>query len=100
MTFIAFNDIFLQSRSLVQMLLGNESTGMNNPIATTFYLSPIMSIVLFSAFCILEGPFAVLKSPYLASFYGFLSTVSLIMIGATLSFIVIIIEVSIVLDND
>lgn len=78
--------------SLVQMLLQRESIGMNNPLATTLYLSPIMTVVLVVAFLILEGPLAFASSPFLASAGSIISMSLLILVGGVLSFVVIIVE--------
>lgn len=41
--------------SLTQILLEHESLGMNNPIASIFFLAPLMAATLFLTSGIVEG---------------------------------------------
>ncbi|KAI8800458.1 triose-phosphate transporter family-domain-containing protein [Cladochytrium replicatum] len=85
--------------ALVQVLLNKESMGMNNPIATTIYLSPLMAVSLLF-FSLLSENYSPLfitptnsRAPALfGSLDGFLHMFSIITLGGVLAFVMLIVE--------
>ncbi|KAI8799395.1 triose-phosphate transporter family-domain-containing protein [Cladochytrium replicatum] len=85
--------------ALVQVLLNKESMGMNNPLATTIYLSPLMAISLLF-FSLLSENYSPLfvtppnsRAPALfGSFDGFIHMISIITLGGVLAFVMLIVE--------
>ena len=78
--------------SLVQILLEKEHLGMNNPFATMFFLSPLMSFSLLSASSILEGLGNLAHSHHFATLTSSLSILGLCCLGGVLAFIMVSFE--------
>lgn len=72
--------------ALTQILLEREAMGMSNPIVTTFYLAPVVSFTLFIAFLFLEGPEAVVSSPFYVSLTSTMNIMGIIGFGGMLAF--------------
>ena len=74
------------------MLLEREALGMNNPIATNFYLTPIMSVSLFFVSVFIEDLSGMWRSDFFASFASFMEISVVILFGGALAFAMIISE--------
>ncbi|CAG8561398.1 5636_t:CDS:2 [Cetraspora pellucida] len=72
--------------SLTQMLLQQEES-MNNPIATLYYISPVMFIMMTILSLIFERPYNEFgHSKHFKDFETFLKTLGLMLIGGILAF--------------
>jgi solute carrier family 35 protein C2 len=90
---VQFATIFSGLRwSLTQILLERESIGMNNPLATSLFLSPVVSLTLFMAFLVMEGFDALFSSTFFQSSGQILNILGIIGIGGTLAFLMNIAE--------
>ena len=78
--------------TLTQILLNKQDMGMNHPLATNLYLSPIVGFLLFISFGIIEGFDDLLHSRYLQSISSFLSIVGIIGFGGFLAFFMTLAE--------
>lgn len=78
--------------SLTQMLLQRESMGMNNPLATNLFLSPLMGLSLFIACGFLEGYQEVFYSPFFATLQSTLSILGVLSFGGLIAFFMVIFE--------
>jgi solute carrier family 35 protein C2 len=83
--------------SLTNLLMLRKSMGMSHPIVTTYYLAPIVSLSLFIAFLIVEGPINLLKSPPFQSFTSVLNILGVLGIGGVLAFIMALVEYQLIL---
>jgi solute carrier family 35 protein C2 len=76
--------------ALTQLLLDKQSMGMNNPVATMFYLSPCISVCLLIAYPIMEG----VTTPFSAIFSSVnpFKVILYLIFGGLLSFCMILLE--------
>ena len=82
--------------SLTQMLLQREE-GMNNPIATLYYLSPVMFIMMTTLSLIFENPFHVFNtSSHFKDVDTGLQTFLLMLLGGLLAFCMTVAEFSLI----
>ncbi len=74
--------------ALTQMLLDRDEMGMNNPIATIFWLSPIMGVALISLSAIFESWYTIFaaKSGYFDTVAHSVRTIGLIGAPGILAF--------------
>ncbi|KAI5481797.1 nucleotide-sugar transporter [Pseudohyphozyma bogoriensis] len=73
--------------SLTQILLDKESMGMGNPIATLFWLAPIMGVTLATTSMIVDGWGNVFSHPeFFGSFWRTLKTAGAIFLPGVLAF--------------
>ncbi|GAA5903519.1 hypothetical protein JCM5296_006847 [Sporobolomyces johnsonii] len=73
--------------SLTQLLLDKESMGMGNPIATLFWLAPIMGVTLATCSMIFDGWFTVLGNEvFFGSFGRTLNTIAAIIFPGVIAF--------------
>ncbi|KAJ1920764.1 hypothetical protein H4219_001163 [Mycoemilia scoparia] len=82
--------------SLTQILLKKASLGMNNPVATILFLSPVMGISLFFLSLIIERPFSQFGWTALSEFGGLFDAISLMAIGGLLAFMMVLSEFAII----
>ncbi|OLY83933.1 putative sugar phosphate/phosphate translocator [Smittium mucronatum] len=79
--------------SMTQILIEKAKLGMNNPILTLSYLTPIMGIFLTILTLIFENPiFELPKSGFFDTFSNSISTIFLIAIGGFLATMMILSE--------
>lgn len=78
--------------SLTQILLDKEDMGMNNPLATNLFLSPLMAISLFFASLASEGIHDLSSSPFFESFHSALSILTVIAFGGVIAFFMMTLE--------
>ncbi|KAG0268157.1 Triose-phosphate Transporter [Actinomortierella ambigua] len=79
--------------SLTQVLLQKDDLGMDNPIATLYYISPIMFILMSLLSLIIEDPFVVFtSSEFFSSFNTGVVTLLLAAGGGLLAFAMTIAE--------
>ncbi|KAI8904954.1 triose phosphate transporter [Powellomyces hirtus] len=78
--------------ALTQILLERESMGMNNPLAATLFLAPLMALSLLIACSALEGLPSVFASPFFESFASIMSILGIICLGGILAFFMVISE--------
>ncbi len=78
--------------ALTQILLEKESLGMNNPLATNLFLTPLMCISLLVASELIEGFPTILRSPYFVTTASTFKILGLIIIGGVLAFLMIMSE--------
>ncbi|KAF9976397.1 Triose-phosphate Transporter [Actinomortierella ambigua] len=79
--------------SLTQVLLQKDDLGMDNPIATLYYISPIMFILMSLLSLIIEDPFVVFtSSEFFSSFQTGAVTLMLAAGGGLLAFAMTIAE--------
>ncbi|RHZ80635.1 hypothetical protein Glove_134g253 [Diversispora epigaea] len=82
--------------SLTQMLLQKEEA-MNNPIATLYYLSPIMFCAMLLLSFLFENPFNVFNtSSHFSDFFTGVQTVGLMFIGGFLAFCMTVAEFALI----
>ncbi|KAJ1328469.1 hypothetical protein BSLG_010201 [Batrachochytrium salamandrivorans] len=74
--------------SLTQILLQNANMGMDNPVATLRYLSPVGAVLigLMSCFSEFTGPQGLLQSNFFSTVGSSLQTLAILMAGALLAF--------------
>ncbi|KAI7864435.1 triose-phosphate transporter family-domain-containing protein [Spinellus fusiger] len=73
--------------NLTQLLLQHDSLGMNHPIATLYYLSPVMFVTMLSLSLVLENPIEQFKhSKHFDSVFHILESFGLMAIGGVLAF--------------
>ncbi|KAI9258363.1 triose-phosphate transporter family-domain-containing protein [Helicostylum pulchrum] len=73
--------------SMTQLLLKHENMGISNPIATLYYLSPIMFVTMFSLSLVFERPFEQFQhSKHFDSALHILESFGLMSIGGFLAF--------------
>ncbi|KAG0165588.1 Triose-phosphate Transporter [Apophysomyces sp. BC1015] len=73
--------------NLTQLLLQQDQLGINNPIATLYYLSPVMFITMFSLSIVFENPVEQFKhSKHFDSVFHILESFGLMAIGGILAF--------------
>ncbi|KAJ1568817.1 Triose-phosphate Transporter [Nowakowskiella sp. JEL0078] len=82
--------------ALVHVLLEKESMGMNNPLATTLYLAPLMagSLLFFSAST--EGLSQLLESKHFATMNDAVRTIGTIVGGGFLAFLMLMAEYNLI----
>ncbi|KAJ3117691.1 Triose-phosphate Transporter [Nowakowskiella sp. JEL0407] len=78
--------------ALVHLLLEKESMGMNNPLATTIFLAPLMALTLLFFSVSYEGLSTLPYSPHFATFNDFMRTSATILSGAVLAFLMLMSE--------
>ncbi|KAI9096991.1 triose-phosphate transporter family-domain-containing protein [Phlyctochytrium arcticum] len=78
--------------ALTQILLQRESMGMNNPLATTLFLTPLMGVTLLIASGTSEGFSNVFASPFFATFSSSIGILALISLGGALAFLMVVAE--------
>jgi solute carrier family 35 protein C2 len=78
--------------TLTQILLDRESIGLNNPLATTLFLSPLVAFSLLPAFLISEGWMSLGNSRFFDSFSSTLHILGIIGFGGSLSFLMSLAE--------
>ncbi|KAG0244797.1 Triose-phosphate Transporter [Actinomortierella wolfii] len=79
--------------SLTQMLLQKDDLGMDNPIATLYYISPIMFMLMSVLSLVIEDPFVVFaSSEFFSSFRTGFTTLMLAAGGGLLAFAMTIAE--------
>src|SRR5581483_7312051 len=82
--------------SLTQMLLQKEE-GMNNPVATLYYISPVMFITMTVLSLVFENPFHVFHtSKHFADVNTAIETFLLMLLGGLLAFCMTIAEFSLI----
>ncbi|KAK4052502.1 hypothetical protein OIV83_002304 [Microbotryomycetes sp. JL201] len=73
--------------SLTQILLDKEALGMNNPIATLFWLAPMMGLTLATCSMLWDGWWTVFADErFFGSFWATLSTLGAILFPGVLAF--------------
>lgn len=72
--------------ALTQLLLDREGMGMNNPIATVFWLSPVMFVVLAGTSCFVEDWYVILGGPFFHGFGRIVKTIGLVTAPGVLAF--------------
>ncbi|KAL0088248.1 triose-phosphate transporter family-domain-containing protein [Phycomyces blakesleeanus] len=73
--------------NLTQLLLQQDRLGMNNPIATLYYLSPVMFITMLSLSLLVENPIDQFKhSKHFDSLSHVIESFGLMSIGGVLAF--------------
>ncbi|KAL1924649.1 uncharacterized protein VTP21DRAFT_4303 [Calcarisporiella thermophila] len=78
--------------SLTQILLERESLGMNNPIASIFFLTPVMAVVLAVTAGFVEGYDKIFLSVFFVTPSEALRTVGVILVGGCLAFMMVLAE--------
>lgn len=82
--------------SLTQVLLKSQDMGMNNPLATNMFLSPIVATSLFFGFLLKEGVLNLLQSPYFLFFNSGITLVFSIFGAGFLAFLMVNIEFGVI----
>ncbi|RUS21983.1 hypothetical protein BC937DRAFT_90743 [Endogone sp. FLAS-F59071] len=78
--------------SLTQILLERESLGMNNPIASIFFLAPLMAAALFLTSGIVEGFHNIFWNSFFVTTAEGLHTFGVILVGGCLAFLMVMSE--------
>ncbi|KAI9270842.1 Rrp15p-domain-containing protein [Sporodiniella umbellata] len=78
--------------SLTEILLRKESMGLTNPFASIFFLAPIQAAILLILSAIVEGFITIFKSSFFLTFSEGLDTMSVILLGSGVSFVMIVSE--------
>ncbi|KAJ3010550.1 Triose-phosphate Transporter [Thoreauomyces humboldtii] len=78
--------------ALTQILLERESMGMNNPLAATLFLAPLMAITLLVASSIVEGLPTVFRSSFFATPGDAMAILGIIAAGGVLASCMVISE--------
>ncbi|KAI8874090.1 TPT-domain-containing protein [Ramicandelaber brevisporus] len=82
--------------SLTQMLLQRESSGMNNPIASIFYMAPIIGTSLIVASFIFEHPLQLGSTKFFATAHAAWSIIGTIAGGGLLAFMMMLSEFALI----
>lgn len=77
--------------SITQILLQREEMGMSNPVATMFFLTPLMAGSLAIATLLMEGLPALVASPFFSAGHA-PQTVSMLLAGGLLAFLMTMAE--------
>ena len=78
--------------SLTHLLLKNKEMGMNNPVATIFWLSPVMGITLGAMSVFLENWSDIFTSKFFDSTQHILGTTIYLIIPGTMAFCMVLTE--------
>ncbi|TPX31116.1 hypothetical protein SmJEL517_g05452 [Synchytrium microbalum] len=78
--------------ALTQILLSRVDMGMNNPLATTVILAPVMALSLLTACAIIEGFGVVFASPFFSTASSALTTLGIITGGGFIAFALTMVE--------
>ncbi|KAI8589790.1 TPT-domain-containing protein [Geranomyces variabilis] len=78
--------------ALTQMLLERESMGMNNPLAATVFLAPLMALSLLIACSALEGLPTVFRSEFFDTFGESMRIIAIMCAGGVLAFFMVVSE--------
>ena len=78
--------------SLTNILLLRKSMGMTHPVVTAYYLAPLVSISLFVAHLIVEGPGLLLSSRFFISPVLGLHMIGIISIGGFIGYLLALME--------
>ncbi|OZJ02586.1 hypothetical protein BZG36_03651 [Bifiguratus adelaidae] len=78
--------------SLTQILLEKESLGINNPVASIFFISPIMGTVLVFTSAIVEGYHNIFYSAFYHTVGEAFHTSAIILLGGCLAFFMVMSE--------
>ncbi|KAG0026938.1 Triose-phosphate Transporter [Podila clonocystis] len=79
--------------SMTQMLLQKDALGMDNPVATLYYISPIMFILMSILSLVIEDPFVEFaQSEFFSSFHSGLTTLMMAAGGGFLAFAMTVAE--------
>ncbi|KAI8141339.1 triose-phosphate transporter family-domain-containing protein [Fennellomyces sp. T-0311] len=78
--------------ALTEVLLRKESMGLSNPFASIFFLAPAQAIILFILAAAVEGYPTIFKSAFFVTFGEGLHTTSVILLGGTIAFCMIMAE--------
>jgi solute carrier family 35 protein C2 len=81
---------------LTQVLLENHRAGMNNPLATSLFLAPVVAGCLFIAFLFSEGFGPLIHSPKFVSLQSTVYLVSSIAGGGIIAFLMVNIEYALI----
>jgi solute carrier family 35 protein C2 len=82
--------------ALTQVLLQSESMGMDNPLATNLFLSPIVSVSLFLAFLFQEGLLKLISDPHFSNLASGSTLLLSIFGGGTIAFLMVNIEFALI----
>ncbi|KAF9300488.1 Triose-phosphate Transporter [Mortierella antarctica] len=79
--------------SMTQMLLQKDTLGMDNPVATLYYISPIMFVLMSVLSLVIEDPFVEFaQSEFFSSFHSGLTTLMMAAGGGLLAFAMTVAE--------
>ncbi|KAI8824505.1 triose-phosphate transporter family-domain-containing protein [Fimicolochytrium jonesii] len=78
--------------ALTQILLERESMGMNNPLAASLFLAPIMGLSLLVACMAIEGLPTILTSPDFATFGSTMGILGILCGGGVIAFFMVVSE--------
>ncbi|KAF9327069.1 Triose-phosphate Transporter [Podila minutissima] len=79
--------------SMTQMLLQKDTLGMDNPVATLYYISPIMFVIMSILSLVIEDPFVEFaQSEFFSSFHSGLTTLMMAAGGGLLAFAMTVAE--------
>ncbi|KAF9309103.1 Triose-phosphate Transporter [Podila horticola] len=79
--------------SMTQMLLQKDTLGMDNPVATLYYISPIMFVLMSILSLVIEDPFVEFaQSEFFNSFHAGLTTLMMAAGGGFLAFAMTVAE--------
>ncbi|KAG0091450.1 Triose-phosphate Transporter [Podila epicladia] len=79
--------------SMTQMLLQKDALGMDNPVATLYYISPIMFVLMSILSLVIEDPFVEFaQSEFFNSFHSGLTTLMMAAGGGFLAFAMTVAE--------
>jgi solute carrier family 35 protein C2 len=78
--------------SLTQVLLKSRKMGLDNPAATIFWLSPVMTLTLAVASAVVEGWWQVFRSKFFESWWAVLTTMVYLIAPGVIAFCMVMSE--------